>query len=251
MDTTLLKGLTLLEEIIRSDTPKSVSELAEALGLPRSNVHRSLQTLAHADYIEKDPTANRYRPKLKLLGLANTLAARFTVRDLARSELEALSQITGETVVLSSLSEFDMVHLDKIDSKHPIGTFSHIGSHVPAYCTAPGKAMLAYMPEEKLTDLRDRLIAYTPSTITDFSKLKEDLAQARHRGWAVNLGEWRTEINAVGAAIVGPGGQVLGAISVSGPTSRMDTDRRDEIGQLVAAAATRLGAILPGNMRLT
>ncbi|MGE0803261.1 MAG: IclR family transcriptional regulator [Lautropia sp.] len=240
MDSTLLKGLRVLEALICHGAERTAAELAVELGLVRSNAHRTLQTLCHAGFVEQSPGSARYRPTLRLWELGNLVTRTLTIRDVARPALERLARQTGETVLLAALDGLDIIYLDKINSTRAVGTYSQIGARAPAAATGIGKALLAHAPASLLSQLPDPLERHTHTTITDRNALLQDLAKARSRGYAVNVGEWRSEVNGVASAILGWSGQPVAALAVSGPNTRLDSKRRRELGSLVAAAASEV-----------
>jgi len=237
MDSTLIKGLGVLEALVRRDAESSVTELANELGLVRSNVHRTLQTLVHAGYVEQLPDSARYRPRLRLWELGMLVERRHDIRVWARPFLERLTAKTGETTVLGVLEGREIIYLDKVESPHPVGAFVHVGMHAPFHCTAPGKAMLAFSPPSVLETLPPTFARFTPTTITKRSDWIETLDDVRRRGYAINLGEWRSGVNSAAAPIFVLPNKVLAAIAVSGPDMRVTAKELRKIGPEVVEAA--------------
>lgn len=246
MDSTLLKGLAVLDALVRAESDQSVSDLAEQLGLVRSNIHRTLQTLVHAGFAEQVPDSVRYRPTLRLWELGYLALQRFDIREAARPVLERLSNQTSETILLAALDGLDVVYLDKIDARHPVGTYSRIGARAPAYCTAIGKAMLAVAPRSVLNALPLKLAQHTHETITTHAALISELGSVRDRGYSTNQGEWKEGVNGVAASIFDPAHQLIAAIAISGPTSRLGTDEQLRLGLIVKEAAKTISDRING-----
>ena len=165
MDKTLLKGLRVLEAVNSFDGQTlTLEQLVERLDLTRSNTHRTLQTLIHAGYLQRDPVTGGYGCTLKLFEMGARQLASLDVRTLAGPFLRSLASETGETVHLSVLDGMDVVYVDKIDSAQPIRAYSAIGGRAPAYAVATGKALLAFQPADYLERHRDALVKHTSLT---------------------------------------------------------------------------------------
>ena len=240
MDTTLLKGLTVLEALAASREPRGVTDLAHELGMLKSNVHRLLQTLAHRGYVRKDAASSRYECTLKVWELGALLAERLDVRRAARPHVAALAERTSETVHLSVLDGADVLYVDKAESPQPVRAYSRVGGRAPAYCVATGKALLAHAPDEIVTELSAGLVRHTPRTITDPDVLRKELRRVREVGYAVNRGEWRESVGGLAAPIFDVNRAAIAAIGLSGPTDRLNTNRMREWAPLVMAAASAI-----------
>lgn len=245
MDSTLLKGLSVLERVAMSEEPRGVTELAEELPLTKSNVHRILKTLEVAGYLTRDETTRRYKLTLKLWELGLSVVSKMDLRVQAAPKLKALSEATRETVHLSVLDGDEVIYIDKVDSSEPIQAYSHVGGRAPAHCVATGKALLAYQPAIFLNALSTRLKSYSGHTITDPTRFLAEMEQIRKQGFALNLGEWREGVWGVAAVIRDARGEVVGAVGISGPNFRIKERNVDSYtGPVMAAAediSSRLG----------
>ncbi|WP_255951115.1 IclR family transcriptional regulator [Streptomyces odontomachi] len=222
MDSTLLKGLRVLETVARSAGPRGVSELARELELTRSNVHRTMQTLVAAGYLRASADGAGYECTVKLFELGSAVMERVDVRRVAQHYIRRLAEQTAETVHLSILDDAEVVYLDKVESPQPVRAYSSIGGRAPAHCVASGKALLAALPGDTLDAFLARdLPAWTERTITDPAELARDLAQTRETGCAVNRGEWRISVAGVAAVVFDGAGRPAAAIGVSGPVDRV------------------------------
>lgn len=220
MDKTLLKGLEVLEALAMSEKPRGVSELAREMGLTRSNVHRTLRTLCAAGYARQDG-AGDYECTLKLFQLAGSVLARVDVKRAAEPFMHSLAAKTLETVHLSVLEDTDVIYLHKIDSPQPVRAYSTIAGRAPAYCVATGKALLAFQDEGYLERFDGKLRAFTPRTLAQPAALRQELAQVRQQGYAVNRGEWRESVCGLAAPIFDASRRPLAALGISGPTERL------------------------------
>jgi DNA-binding IclR family transcriptional regulator len=245
MDSTLLKGLTVLECLAGSEAPRGVSDLARTLDLTKSNVHRTLQTLMAAGYV-RTVSSGSYECTLKLFELASSVLARVDVRQAAEPFMRSLAEQTQETVHLSLLDKAEVIYLHKIESPHPVRAYSSIGGRAPAYCVASGKALLAYN-KEVLQTLPDSLPAYTSRTIPTRDKLKRELERVRVQGFAINRGEWREGVCGVAAIVHDAQGKAIASIGISGPADRLNLATLRRFSDMVVDAARGLSRALGYN----
>ena len=243
MTNTLVKGLKLLEVLASRDAPAGISELAQAVEMGRSNVHRLLQALVELGYAVNE--GGQYRTSIKEWELGARALSKLDFRSAAGPAMRALLAQTNETVHLSVLSGEEVVYIDKLDSPEPVRAYSTIGGRAPAYCVATGKVLLAWREAQATTALSVRkLQAYTPATLADTAALAAELARVRQQGYAVNRGEWRASVWGIAAPIFGHDGRVLAAIGISGPATRIRArGLRNLFPQVVEAAARASGAL--------
>lgn len=219
--------------------PRTIDELAGELELTRSNVHRTLQTLAHANYLAKDASGS-YHPTLKLFELGAAQLSRFDVRTYAPPFMRDLAEKTGETVHLSVLDGFSVVYIDKIDSPQPVRSYTAIGGRAPAYAVATGKALLAHQADGYLERHAKELKRHTPATVASLPVLREELAKVLRLGYAVNRGEWRQSVGGVAAPIFNGLSQVVAALGISGPLERLGVSKLKDMAPVVKQHAADL-----------
>lgn len=237
MDKTLLKGLQVLEVLAQSESSRGVSELARELGLTKSNVHRTLQTLLAAGYVRKDEASGEYECTMKIPKIAASILGRVDMKRAAEPFMQALAQASEETVHLSVLDDTDVFYLHKIDSSHPVRAYSEISGRAPAYCVATGKALLAFQPDSYLQRFAEALQAHTPRTLATRAALRQELEQVRQQGYAVNRGEWRESVCGLAAPIFDASRRPLAAIGISGPAERLRPPRLKALTPDVIRAA--------------
>ena len=256
MDSTLAKGLTTLEWLTRQRRECGVSEAARALGLARSNAHRTLQTLVACGFVEQNPQTSAYRPSLRLFELGTLVGAAVDVALRVRPRLAALAAETGETIHLARLDGAEVVYLDKFDSPLPVAAYSRVGGRASAACVASGKALLAAAGpgEAALRRLFGTLLAHTPNSITEFDRLAAELARTAGRGYAENREEWRLGVCGLGVPVFDARGEALVAVGMSVPSIRFG---RAQAGcwprACSSARATRApcSAIVPARLSIT
>jgi IclR family KDG regulon transcriptional repressor len=244
---TLDKGLTILEALatIGREGTTSVA-LGRRLGLHRTTVHRFLQTLTMRGYVEQISESDRYRLGLGALRLAAASMTGLTLRDVGMPVLEALGRETSETVQTVILDPSgEVVTIDRLDAEHPIGLRTHIGARRPAYCSAAGKAMLAFKSEAEVDEILARgMPARTPSTVTDPLLFKAQLWEVTRRGFAVDDEENLEGVRCVAAPVFDFDGRLAGAVSLMAPLMRVDSARVIELGECTAKAARTLSYLL-------
>ncbi|GAH19771.1 unnamed protein product [marine sediment metagenome] len=180
------KSLSILETLLQHNSPMSMTEISEKLGLYPSTIHRILDTLKYRGYVEQNPADQKYRLGLKLVELG---MAKLHQMDLAREASPYLKELVNkcnETVHLGVLEEEEVLYLAKEESSQTIRMCSYVGKRAPVHCTALGKVILAYLPEgEKKKILGKReLPRLTEKTITDKEELEKELSKVKKQGFA-------------------------------------------------------------------
>jgi DNA-binding IclR family transcriptional regulator len=199
-------------------------ELADSIGIHKTSVYRYLNTLLQAGYIQTNGDG-RYHLGNKILELSSQLLRRTPLRETAHPFLVNLSAETEKTVHLCVLDGHDVVYIDKVESQRSLPILSRIGSRAPAYCTGVGKALLSGLPTDQVVSLLKgmTLEKRTPNTITDPIKLLEEIKLTAERGYAIDNGEHEPGIKCFAAPIRGYGGDVIGAISITGLKRKFDS----------------------------
>jgi DNA-binding IclR family transcriptional regulator len=247
MDKGLIKGLRILELLAESERPQGVTEVAGALGLSKSSVHRPLTTLMQLGYVRHDAETSRYSASLKLWEVGSQVLARLDLKRVAGEPMSELAAATGETVHLSVLDGRDVVHIDKIECQHPIRAYSRVGGRVPAHCIATGKAMLAFQPDALIEAVAATLTPVTSDTIVDRDQLLAEFAQIRRTGIAVSRGGWQQGVDGIAAPVRDATGAVTAGIGISGPAVRLRPRERARYVPLIVEAAAKMSRALGFN----
>ena len=236
MEQTVQKALTLLEALVRSRQPRRLTELARQLGLTKPNVYRLLSTLTVLGYVKKDPETTLYSPTLKLWEMGSMLVRDVDLVSVANPRLRRLCDEAGESVQLTVFDSGYVVYVDKVDSTHPLKAMTSIGSRVPASVTSTGKALLAWLPSEALDLAFQHVKRYTPHTLTRRRDIEKDLEATRHRGYAINRGEFRDGVGGIAVPIRDRSGSVVAALGVWGAEKNIFGTREAELAHLAMSA---------------
>jgi DNA-binding IclR family transcriptional regulator len=240
---TLSNGLRIVEAL--KDGPQSRAELQQRTGIERSAVYRLLRTLEAHGFVSHS-SDGRYRLGLYLweLGAAARGDPDLGLTEASSPLIRQLAEEFGESVHLSVYNAGDTVYIDKAEGSHPIRSYTRLGGRAPAYCVATGKALLAHQPEEEQKRVADgSLERFTDKTITSPRRLMQELAGIRQAGFALNRGEWRSDVGGVAAAIIDVAGDPVAALGFSGPLQRIE-ERREELISALWSACRRLRAEL-------
>ena len=217
----LERGLAILSSF-HSDRPLiGVAELSRELSLSRSTAHRYIATLAQLGYLMQDPDSKRYRLGPKVLDLGFSAINSMDVREISAPYLRQLSDETGYTVNLAILDGTDVVYIERCRTAGPgqreIDLNLHVGARLPAYCTAMGKAILAFMPEDRADEVIARIdfAPRGPNTLTSPEAFRRELARIRESGIAVNDEELAYGLRSIAAPIRSHSGEVLAALNLA------------------------------------
>ena len=217
----------ILDTLSESPQGLSLGDLATKVDLSKGTTHRLLSTLSFFDYVRQDAESKKYNLGFKLVELGNRLLSQIDFRAEARPFLVDLAECTKETVHLVILDQSEVLYIDKVEANgHSSGLrmVSMLGSRIPAHCCAVGKVLLAALPEDKLEKLvaLKGLTKRTENTIVDLVKLKEHLKMVRRNGYALDKEENEIGIRCVAAPIYDQRREVIAAISISAPVSRVN-----------------------------
>lgn len=239
------KVIQILERLDLAPGGLLLREIVDSTGLNKSTAYRFLSHLESESYVFRD--ADGYYmvgPKLAKLGRDSSYHA--TLCRTSAGALEKLRQTTGESVNLAVLDGDQILYLSVYESLHTFRMVSQVGARRPLYCTALGKAILAYLPPEQQHKIiaTMRFEKFTDHTITSAEELRVDLVRVHRRGYAVDDEEAVHGARCVAAAILDGGRKVLGGISISGPTVRVTKAQVAEYAASLRAASTEIASRL-------
>ncbi|MCY7417184.1 MAG: IclR family transcriptional regulator [Chloroflexi bacterium] len=237
----LQKALDLLE-VLAERPDLGLSELSELTGASKASTYRMLSTLESRGFVAKDGDTRKYAPGVALIALSCAVVARIDLVKAARPHLEALQRAFDETVNVGTLADGQVLYIDIIESAQGLRMAARVGARDALHSTALGKAMLSAMPASEARQLLSgyKRLTATPRTITTLDALMDELALIATRGFAVDDEENEIGARCIGAPIRDSSGRVMGAISISGPSSRITEDMVSVIGTRLAVAAASI-----------
>lgn len=244
--TSLEKGLRLVEVVAKT---KSIGlrELAAESGFPPSTVHRLLGVLTACHFMTQDAESKKYRLSLKCLELGAVVREDLDVITAARPHMAALMKATSETVNLVFFDSAEVIYVDQVANPNSLlRMFTRVGARAPLHCTGVGKARLAAMPDELVAEYwrSAKKERHTVNTIMDEPGLKGELQAIRKFGYAVDNEEMEIGVRCVACLIRQDRAGIVGAVSISGPSSRLTRDNTPSLGALVRQTADRIAADL-------
>lgn len=218
------KSLRLIEELNQLGKAR-LTTLADELEMGKSAVHNHLSTLEKHGYVVKDPDSKTYRLSLKFLDIGGQIRGEKDVYKVAEPKVEELAEASGELVHLVVEEDGKGVYLCRSKGERAVELDTYVGCRHHMHSTAFGKAILSHLPRERVDEIIDRhgLPRVTPQTITSRDELFEELERTRERGFAVDDEERLEGLRCI-AAPIRFNSDVIGAISVSGPTTRIDDE---------------------------
>jgi IclR family acetate operon transcriptional repressor len=235
-----LKVLALLGE---AETDLGVTEVATALSLDKSVVHRILATFVELEFAEQDPRTRKYRIGVRAWEIGRKFTRRNSLEDLVVPRLRAIVDETGGTGYVGSLDGFDMVYLAVVHGSGAFRVHVDVGTRLPAHASALGKAIIAELPlDEQEQFLRTAdLTPRTDSTIVSADEFERELEATKERGYAVNRGESRRGVGAVAAAIVNEQGRPVIAVSIGFPLLEDFEEMWETLPQKLCGMAREIG----------
>jgi DNA-binding IclR family transcriptional regulator len=235
----LERGLAILEILVKSRAGLSLSQATRQLNLPKSSVHCLLRTLEKTGHVYKDKSCGKYRVSLSICDLAREALQGISLREQAKPILRKLAERTHMTVHMAVLEQRSCVLIEKVTPPQAPRTATWVGKQLALHCTAVGKAMLAYLPEEEVDELilNQGLIRYNDNTICSIRQLKQELQMIRVRGYSLDDEEEEIGVRCLGAAIFSANKEVIAALSIVGEASQISQENLSHLHRDVVETA--------------
>ncbi len=238
------KAFTLLELIGRRDELR-IAEMVRELKWKKSTVHRIASSLEQLGYLKQNPQTSKYRLSLKLFSLGNLAKTNVNLHAAAFPFLQKLQGDTGESIYLGVIDHDEVLYLEHVPSKHVLQPIVQVGSRAPLHCTAIGKVLLAYSPTVELQRmLRLGLKKFTPNTLTSIRELNAELSEVRRKGFALDKEEYHIGIRSIAVPVTDDVGHAIAAVSIAGPTVRLDVQSFNKMAGLLKHTADLIRASL-------
>ncbi|MBQ0788093.1 MAG: IclR family transcriptional regulator [Oceanihabitans sp.] len=243
LNLSVVKAFTLLDAFTMDKQEWGVRELALKKGYNKSTTYRLLNTLESLGVLQKNDN-DKYLLGLKLFELGNLVAIHKTLRKYSRTPLENIAREIKETVHFGVLDKNQVLYLNKTESPQGLKVSTQIGSYQKAYCTAIGKVLLAFLPEQKITNYLKAvsLDACTANTITDGEALQKELQKIRAQEYALDMEELELGLICIAMPVYNNKRQVIASISVSGPSSRFKLENIENYISIIKKGAQAIEA---------
>src|SRR3954453_4905928 len=234
------RALSVLE-ILAAHGEAGVTEVAAELGVHKSTAFRLVAVLESRGFVEQLADRGKYRLGFGVVRLAGAAAAQLDIAQEGRPICEALAADLEETVNIAILDSDRAVNVSQVRGPAAFSTHNWVGQGTPLHATSSGKVLLAHAPDAVRKSVLSReLQRFTPATITDPEELRQHLDRIVERGWGSTVEEYRGGLDAVAAPVRDADGSVIAALSVSGPSFRMDPENFPRIARRLTVGAGEL-----------
>lgn len=229
------RALSILEVLTNYREGLGVTEISEKVNLHKSTVYRLLSTLIYKEYVVQDMRSNNYKVTFKLFELGNKNIEKIDLLSVSKVYAKKLMESVNEVVHLVVRDDTQIVYIEKVEANNTIRMASTIGRRSPMYRTSVGKAILAYLSEKEVEAIweNSKVEKLTEYTITELNEMKEELKKVREKGYAIDNQENEIGVRCIGAPIFNRHGKVEGAISISGPATRVREEDVEKIAEEV------------------
>jgi DNA-binding IclR family transcriptional regulator len=235
------RALAILD-ILATRGEAGVTEIAAELDVHKSTAFRLIGALENRRLVEQVAERGKYRLGFGIVRLAGATTARLDLPRESQPVCERLAAELDETVNVAIMDSGQATNIIQVYGTAAVTTRNWIGQRTPLHATSSGKILLAWAAEEDLESALDTLERYTPHTITSRSKLLAELDEIREHGWGSTAEELEIGLNAIAAPIRGGSGDVIAAVSVSGPAYRLTVESYQEVAEKLCAGAAEISS---------
>jgi IclR family acetate operon transcriptional repressor len=228
-------------QVLARRGPSAVTEIATELGVHKSTVFRLLGTLESRGLVDQNTNRGRYQLGYGVVQLAAGATRKLDLSVVSRPICQDLADTVGETVNIVINDGSTVVSIDQVIGSSSVTTVNWVGQRTALHANSAGKVFLAYMTQDERDEcLTEPLQRYTERTVVSREVLEQQLADVRDRGYGFTIGELEIGLAAVAAPIRNLDGQVMAAVTASGPTFRINTDTIPGVAVHVLAAAAAI-----------
>jgi DNA-binding IclR family transcriptional regulator len=245
------RAFAVLDLLGESETPLGLAQVASSLQLHKSTAHRFLMVLERHRMVERT-TGGKFRLGLRLFDYGNRAIEKYDLRERAQPHLRRLVTETEETAHLCILEGHHVIYIDKIEPARSVRMITRIGASNPVHCTSVGKAMLAFLPEDRIAEIMKRLRfeRFTTRTISTAEALRTEIEKTRRRGYAVDDEELEEGLRCIAVPVLDSQRLPVAAVSVSGPSFRVTAQKLPSIAnqllQCVRGISADMGFVSNG-----
>jgi DNA-binding IclR family transcriptional regulator len=239
----LASAIGILEVFYDSESDLTLHQISAKAKVGKTSAFRILFTLDQLGYVEKDPASGKYHLGLRIIAAARKTLAGGNLVQIARPHLKRLREEFDETTNLAVLRKDEITYLEIFESPHSFRMTDTVGSRIPWHSTALGKSIAAFLPEERVKKVlkHSPMRRLTPHTITSLREYLKVLAKVRNRGYSLDLEESELGATCVASPIFDVDNDVIGALSLSGPSPRIQ-EKQNKIAsslKVISAAMSR------------
>ncbi len=241
-DGTVGKALEVLDHVAAQGRPVRFSDLLEDSRFPKATLYRFLQSLTHQNMLAYDSERQTYAPGLRLVRLAHAAWHQSSLAPIARPYIDALAEEVREAVHLAQIDHGHVIFVDKRKKTNMFDTLAQTGLIAPSYCTGVGKAILAFLPDDRRKEAlkMQAFVSYTPHTHKTPDSLAPELEKIRNEGIAFDREEHEQGIISIAAPILRREDKVIGAISIATSTSRRSLEELRTLSPVLLKTASQI-----------
>lgn len=250
---TVKKALAILETFSQEVQYQGVTEIAKKLNLHKSSAFSFLKTLKEEGYLVYDSRLKKYSLGFKLIELAGRILYKRDLRDISIPIMKELAEAINEDVALNILIEGKRVCIALVESQYFVRQFVPIGKALPLHCSAAGKALLAFLPQQEIDNIvaKHGLPKFTSNTITQKTKLVKELEEIRKNGYAESREEYGKEAASIAFPIFNNKGEIIASLSIQSTINRLTKKTLPEFLKHGFKASQRINAILASSPNQT
>ncbi|CEH28017.1 IclR family transcriptional regulator [Aneurinibacillus migulanus] len=236
MNQSVIKALKLLDFFSSEQKELTLSELSNKSDMPRPTAYRLLSSLEACGFLSKIKNTDqdvRYRLGLKLLELGGIVAEQLELRNIALPWMQELCEDINEAVHLVVRDGDEAIYIEKVESSHAVRLHTRVGKHSELYIGSGPKLLLAYLPEEEQQAIIEKLsfAKLTENTVDNKETLRQQIQKIREEGYAISRGEQDKDTIGISYPVRDYTRQVVAALSVSGPTTRISREFEEIVRQ--------------------
>jgi len=235
----LKRALDILEILAKNTQGMTLGEISKAAKYTKNSVFRIICTLQDCGYVRKDADARTIKISRKLVALGYSSLGEANIVEKSIDVMRAIRDKVCETTMLGALLEDECVLIEQVPCRHPFKFLGEIGMRFNLHASAPGKAIIAYLPKEEQDAIVKRInfVKYNDNTITSPAAYLKELSIVKEQGYSVDKNEEILGVQCVGAPVFDAHGYPIAAIWVTGPSERLKLETLPEIGRFIKAQA--------------
>jgi IclR family transcriptional regulator, KDG regulon repressor len=228
----LEKALSVMDLLVSKNEEASVTEISKELEMSKGTVHRILSSLVLYKYARQEPNTRKYGLGIRFYLMQSPMDGYKALRAAMNPLMRELYPKCKETISAAFLVDGEIEYIERLESEMELRVAIRVGSRLPAHCTATGKVLLSALSDEDLAQLyngRSRLKKCTDGSIISMRELKTALEAIRQQGFGRDFEEALIGVNCIAAPIYSLKGEMVAAISISGPRERLTPEKMDEL----------------------